>query len=91
MLLRKKVWGSMSDIVTLRDLNPGEKGKILKVSAKGALYRRILDMGITRGTHIKVARVAPLGDPLEIVVKGCHLSLRKTEAATIQVEKIHTK
>ena len=81
----------MSDTLTLRDLNPGEKGTIIKVSAKGALYRRILDMGFTRGTQVKVARVAPLGDPLEIVVKGCHLSLRKTEAATIQVKKMDTK
>lgn len=81
----------MSDIVTLRDLNPGEEGRILKVNAKGALYRRILDMGVTRGTEVKVARVAPLGDPLEIVVKGCHLSLRKSEAATIRVERIEKK
>ncbi|MFC1809354.1 ferrous iron transport protein A [Candidatus Omnitrophota bacterium] len=76
----------MSETVTLRDLAPGEQGTIVKITAKGALYRRILDMGITKGTEVKVQRMAPLGDPLEIVVKRCHLSLRKKEAACITVK-----
>ncbi|MBN1492984.1 MAG: ferrous iron transport protein A [Candidatus Omnitrophica bacterium] len=82
---------SEANLITLKDLLPGEKGKIVKVSAKGALYRRILDMGITRGVEIEVVRAAPLGDPLEIIVKGCHLSLRKSEAVNVRVKRIDKK
>jgi ferrous iron transport protein A len=77
----------MNTIVTLKDLEPGEFGKIIKVTAESALYRRMLDMGIGKGVEVKVERIAPLGDPIEIVVKGCHISLRKTEAVCIKVER----
>ncbi len=70
----------------LRDLRPGEKGKIIKISAKGSVRRRILDMGAIKGADIEMERVAPLGDPIEVKIKGYHLSLRKEEAANIQVE-----
>ncbi len=67
----------------LPELKRGEKGKVIKVTGEGPIYRRILDMGILRGVEIEVERVAPLGDPVEIRVKGYHLSLRKEEASHI--------
>ncbi len=70
----------------LKELELGKKGKVLKIIASGTLKRRILDMGITKGAEIEVERLAPLGDPLEIKVKGYHLSLRKDEAENIYVE-----
>lgn len=75
----------MADI-RLRELKPGEKGKVTKVSGGGTIRRRILDMGIVKGVEIEVERVAPLGDPIEVMVKGYHLSLRKEEADKIFVE-----
>jgi ferrous iron transport protein A len=76
----------MGDIKKLRDLKPGEKGNITKISGSGPVYRRILDMGIVKGAEIEVERVAPLGDPVEIKIKGYHLSLRKEEASNVYVE-----
>ncbi|MBT9130358.1 MAG: Fe(2+) transport protein A [candidate division WS2 bacterium] len=70
----------------LSELKKGEKGKIVKISGKGNVQRRLLDMGLVSGSEIEMQRVAPLGDPMEIKVKGYNLSLRKEEAATIQVE-----
>ncbi|MFC1992989.1 ferrous iron transport protein A [Chloroflexota bacterium] len=70
----------------LSDLKPGEKGSIVKVGGKGSIRRRILDMGVVSGTMVEVERVAPLGDPIEIRVKGYNLTLRKEEAGNIQVE-----
>ncbi len=70
----------------LRELKPGQKGKVTKISGSGSIHRRILDMGIVKGAEIEVERVAPLGDPLEVKIKGYHLSLRKDEAANIFVE-----
>jgi Fe2+ transport system protein FeoA len=78
----------MNTIATLKDLEPGERGKIIKVTAGSVSYRRMLDIGIGKGVEVKVERVAPLGDPIEIVVKGCHISLRKTEAACVKVERL---
>jgi len=71
---------------TLDQLEPGQKGKIIRVGSVGALRRRIVDMGVVRGTPVEVVKVAPLGDPIEIKVKGYNLSLRKQEAAAITVE-----
>ncbi len=71
---------------TLSDLKPGEKGRITKVTGEGAVRRRILDMGVVPGSEIKVERVAPLGDPIEVTIKGYRLSFRKKEAANIYVE-----
>ena len=75
-------------VSTLRDMKPGQKGKVLKVKTKGETNRRIVEMGVTTGSLVEVERIAPLGDPIEIKVKGYHLSLRKDEAASIEVEKI---
>ena len=72
---------------TLQELKPGRKGRIVKVLGAGAVQRRILDMGVVKGAEIEVERVAPLGDPLEVKIKGYHLSLRKDEAADIFVEE----
>ena len=71
----------------LLKLKPGQKGRILKVLGSGAVQRRIMDMGLVKGAEMEVERVAPLGDPLEVKIKGYHLSLRKNEAAGIFVEE----
>lgn len=76
----------MSNIKILRDLKPGQKGKVTKISGRGSIHSRILSMGIIKGTELKVERVAPLGDPVEIKLKSYHLSLRKSEAANIYLE-----
>ena len=72
----------------LSELKRGERGKIVKISGKGSVHRRLLDMGLVSGSDVVMERVAPLGDPIEIKVKGYNLSLRKEEAASIQVEVI---
>ena len=71
---------------TLRDILIGGKAKVVKLHGEGAIKRRIMDMGITRGTEIYVRKVAPLGDPLELTVRGYELSLRKADAELIEVE-----
>ena len=70
----------------LSELKPKEKGNIIKVGGKGSTHRRILDMGVVSGASVEVQRVAPLGDPIEIRVKGYNLTLRKEEAENILVE-----
>ncbi len=72
--------------MTLKDLNPGQQGKVASISTTGAMKRRIMDMGVTPGVVVKVIKVAPLGDPIEVNVRGYELSLRKDEAAQVQVE-----
>jgi ferrous iron transport protein A len=71
---------------TLRDLKIGESAKVTKVHGEGALRRRIMDMGITKGVEVRVRKVAPLGDPIEITVRGYELTLRKTDAEMVEVE-----
>lgn len=71
---------------TLKDVKIGETVKVLKINGEGAVKRRIMDMGITKGTDIYVRKVAPLGDPVEITVRGYELSLRKADAEMIEVE-----
>jgi ferrous iron transport protein A len=71
---------------TLRDTKIGGTARVVKVHGEGAVRRRIMDMGITRGVEIKIIKTAPLGDPLEITVRGYELSLRKADAAMIEVE-----
>ena len=71
---------------TLKDTPIGKTAKVIKVNGEGALRRRIMDMGITKGVNIYVKKVAPLGDPLEITVRGYELSLRKSEASCITLE-----
>lgn len=70
---------------TLKDVQPGETVSVSKLNGSGALRRRIMDMGITRGTKVFVRKVAPLGDPIEITVRGYELSIRKDEAQNIDV------
>lgn len=67
----------------LDNLKVGQEGKVLRLTAAGSVKRRLLDMGIVPGVKVKVEKVAPLGDPIDIIVKGYHLSLRKEEAASI--------
>lgn len=71
---------------TLKQAKAGESVRVLKVAGEGALRQRILDMGLTKGAEVRVRKVAPLGDPLEITVRGYELSLRKREASCIVVE-----
>jgi ferrous iron transport protein A len=73
-------------IMTLKDVPLGSSAKVVKVNAKGPMRRRIMDMGLTKGSTVFVRKVAPLGDPLEICVRGYELSLRKSEAEVIEVE-----
>lgn len=71
---------------TLREVQVGETAKVVKLHGEGAVKRRIMDMGITRVTSLKVRKVAPLGDPIEITVRGYELSIRKADAEMIEVE-----
>lgn len=72
---------------TLKDLKPGEKATITKVlGEKGAVKKRLMDMGVTRGAEVLVRKVAPLGDPMEVNIRGYELTLRKMEAENIMVE-----
>lgn len=71
---------------TLKDVAVGDKAIVKRLSGDGALKRRIMDMGVTKGVEVLVRRVAPLGDPIEVTVRGYELSLRQDEAANIIVE-----
>ena len=72
--------------MTLKDVKVGQTVSVVKLSGEGAVKRRIMDMGITKGVEIYVRKVAPLGDPVEVTVRGYELSLRKADAEMIQVE-----
>lgn len=72
--------------MNLKDLKPGQQAKVLSIGEKGPMRRRIMDMGVTPGTTIKVVKVAPLGDPIEVNLRGYELSLRKEEAMNIQIQ-----
>ncbi|MFA6731073.1 MAG: ferrous iron transport protein A [Eubacteriales bacterium] len=72
--------------LTLKDISPGQTVKIGKVTGEGAIRRRIMDMGITKGVSVTVRKTAPLGDPIEITVRGYELSLRKADAEMILLE-----
>ena len=71
---------------TLRDAKIGETVKVVKLHGEGAVKRRIMDMGITKGVEVYVRKVAPLGDPVEVTVRGYELSLRKADAEMVEVE-----
>ena len=71
---------------TLKEIKCGQSVLVTKISGAGAIKRRIMDMGITKGTEIFVRKVAPLGDPIEVTVRGYELSLRKADAEMIAVE-----
>ena len=70
----------------LKEAKIGETVKVVKLHGEGAIKRRIMDMGITRGTEIYIRKVAPLGDPIEVTVRGYELSLRKADADMIEIE-----
>lgn len=71
---------------TLKDIAIGQTAKVVKLHGEGAIKRRIMDMGITKGTEVFVRKVAPLGDPIELKVRGYELSIRKADAELIEVE-----
>lgn len=72
----------------LSELKVGQKAKIISINTKGIIKKRLMDMGVLSGELLKVEKVAPLGDPIDIVIKNYHLSLRKSEAQEIEVEVI---
>ena len=73
---------------TLKEVKPGETGKVVKIGGGGPVKRRIMEMGITPGVELFVRKVAPLGDPVEITVRGYELSLRKADAELIELEGV---
>ncbi len=70
---------------TLRDIKVGQSAQVVRLHGEGAIKRRIMDMGITRGVEVAIRKVAPLGDPIEVTVRGYELSIRKTDAEMIEV------
>ena len=72
--------------MTLKALKVGQTATVKRISGTGAVKRRIMDMGVTKGTEIHVRKVAPLGDPIEVTVRGYELSVRKADAQIIEVE-----
>jgi ferrous iron transport protein A len=75
-------------MTTLRTVKPGETVRVAAINGKGAIKRRVMDMGITKGVNIYVRKVAPLGDPVEVTVRGYELSLRKADADLVDVEYV---
>ena len=71
---------------TLRAVKVGDTARVVKLHGEGAVKRRIMDMGITRGVDVQVRKVAPLGDPIEVTVRGEELSIRKADAEMIEIE-----
>jgi ferrous iron transport protein A len=69
----------------LSELQPGQRGKVISLDLPGSVKGRVLEMGLTKGTTVEVIRFAPLGDPMELKVRGSHISLRKADAAGIRV------
>ena len=72
---------------TLRDVGIGETVRVKRLTGEGAVKRRIMDMGITKGIEVYVRKVAPLGDPIEVTVRGYELSLRKADAEMIEIDE----
>lgn len=72
--------------MTLKDVKVGQTVKVKKLNGEGAIKRRIMDMGLTKGVEVYIRKVAPLGDPIEVTVRGYELSLRKADAEMIEVE-----
>lgn len=79
-------WEEMFMSKTLKDLKPGQKGVVLNLGKKGPVRKRLMDMGITPGVDVEVVKVAPLGDPIEVNLRGYELSLRKDEAEHINLK-----
>ena len=74
--------------MTLADLKPGERARVIEISGDDEAAERLLEMGLVEETPIQMIKFAPMGDPIEIAVRGYHLTLRKTEAANVVVEKL---
>jgi Fe2+ transport system protein FeoA len=74
--------------IPLSLLQPGDQGDVVEVQAQGQVRQRLLEMGFIRGARLKVEKLAPLGDPMELVIKGYHLSLRRDESACILVNRV---
>ncbi len=72
---------------TLKDAGIGSTVKVVKLHGEGAIKRRIMDMGLTKGTEVYVRKVAPLGDPIEVTVRGYELSIRKGDAELVEIEE----
>ncbi|MDR1292046.1 MAG: ferrous iron transport protein A [Clostridiales Family XIII bacterium] len=75
-------------MTTLRTIKPGETVRVAGINGKGAIKRRVMDMGITKGVDVFVRKVAPLGDPVEVTVRGYELSLRKADADIVEVAEV---
>ncbi len=73
-------------MILLSQMAPGQKGEVKDLSGTGDICQRLLEMGITRGAKVELVRFAPLGDPIDILIRGYHLSLRKKEAEAVVVE-----
>lgn len=78
----------MENRTTLDELQVGEKGVITRIGAIGEIKKRLMEMGVVAGSRIEIERLAPLGDPIEVLIKGYHLSIRKSEAQGIEVERL---
>lgn len=76
------------NLCSLSELKPGTRGKVSRIACKGQLRRRMFDMGLTPGVEVTLKGMAPMGDPIEVLVRGYSLSLRKKEAEDILIEKI---
>jgi Fe2+ transport system protein FeoA len=74
--------------IPLSLLQPGDQGEVVQVEAQGQVRQRLLEMGFIRGARLRVEKLAPLGDPMELVIKGYHLSLRREESACILVNRV---
>lgn len=72
--------------MTLRDVPIGQSARVLSVGGERAFRRRLMELGLLPGTEVRVLRVAPLGDPIEVLARGCHLSIRKEDAGHVPVE-----
>lgn len=77
-------------MATLKDVKVGESATVARLNGTGALKRRIMDMGLAKGTHVYVKKVAPLGDPIELTVRGYELSIRRDEAENVEVTDVRT-
>ena len=86
---RVKNWnGEEEQRMTLKDAQVGSTVKVVKIHGEGAYKRRIMDMGITKGSEIFIRKVAPLGDPVEVTIRGYELSLRKADAECVDVQTV---
>lgn len=73
---------------TLKELKVGDTVRVVKLHGEGAVKRRIMDMGLTKGVDVQIRKVAPLGDPIEVTVRGYELSIRKADAEMIEIESV---